>query len=257
MFSIPNLQRGGQPTGGENRLHGGGGGGHGRESRRERRPRLRMREQSQRRLRADAQQALGADEQAQQIEARLVLVRPASATHDVAVGQHNFQPQDVMARDAVFQAAWPPGVGGDVAAQTAILQAGGVGRIEQPARPRLRLEFAGQHARLDHRHEIALVDFQNAVHARHRQRDAPAHGHASADVPVTRAARRHGDLPLAREMHQPADILRRPREDDRLRRLAGEPLVAAVRGQVLNVLDDVRLGGVEPLAEFLGERHGC
>ena len=69
-----------------------------------------------------------------QIEAGLVLVRAAAEAHDRAVGEDDFQAEHVIAGDAVFQAARPAGVGGDVAADGTVRPAGGIGRIKQALR---------------------------------------------------------------------------------------------------------------------------
>ena len=102
-------------------------------------------------------------------------VRPPSAD-DVAVGQNDFEAEDVIARDAVFQAARAAGVGGDVAADEIVRAAGGVGRIKQVSvfrrRPEIvRVMTAGWTTAT----KSCGVDFQNAVHAFEREHDAAAH----------------------------------------------------------------------------------
>ena len=67
-----------------------------------------------------------------EVEAGLVLVGASAQADDVAAGQDDFQTEDKIAGDAVFEAARAAGVGGDVAADGAIGAAGGIGRIVEP-----------------------------------------------------------------------------------------------------------------------------
>ena len=76
----------------------------------------RERQQFQRRLGDDAEQAFGADEEPVQIKTGFVFVRAAAEPDDVAVGEHDFEAENELAGDAVFQTARAAGVGGDVAA---------------------------------------------------------------------------------------------------------------------------------------------
>ena len=130
---IRQLGGAGQKAGGKNRLQRADGGVHRIEADGEVRAERRERNQFQRRLGDDAEQAFRADEQPVQIEAGLVFVRAAAESDDRAVGQHDFQAEDVIAGDAVFEAARAAGVGGDVAADEIVRAAGGVGRIKQAA----------------------------------------------------------------------------------------------------------------------------
>src|SRR4030095_4190945 len=56
------------------------------------------------------------------------------------------------------------------------------------------------------------------------------HRRATANVAKTRATRRHGNLVFRSETQEPADLLRRLREDNGLGLVMSEPFVAAVRG---------------------------
>ena len=53
-------------------------------------------------------------------------VRPPSAD-DCAIGQNDFEAENVIASDAIFQAARAAGVGRDVAADEIMRAAGGIG----------------------------------------------------------------------------------------------------------------------------------
>ena len=84
----------------------------------------------------------------------------------------------------------------------------------------------------------------------------PARGHAAADVAVARAARRHGNTAFRAKSQQAGNILRRAREHDRFRRVAGEPFVARVRGERGRVVGDGRGVRFEQPAQF-GDERSC
>ena len=130
---IGQFQRAGQKAGGQNRLQRAHGGVHGTETDGEIGAERRQRNQFQRGFGDDAEQAFGADKEPVEIEAGLVFVRASAEADDGAVGQNDFEAEDVIAGDAVFQAARAAGVGGDVAADEIVRAAGGVGRIKQAA----------------------------------------------------------------------------------------------------------------------------
>ena len=194
---VGQLQRAGQKTGGENRVQRPHGGGHGGETDGEVGAEWRQRDQFQCGFGDDAEQSFGTDKQAVEVEAGLVFVRAAAEADDGAVGQDDFEAEDVIAGDAVFQAARAAGIGGDVAADEIVRAAGGVGRVKQAAPLDGFLKISGVHARLDDGDEIGGVDFPDAVHPFERKHDAAVHGHATADVTVAGAARSHGNLCVA------------------------------------------------------------
>ena len=80
-------------------------------------------QQAQGRLGDDPERALGADEEVRQVVAHDVLGVPAAGADDLAVGEHDLEAQDVVARDAVLHAAQAAGVLGEVAADRAGLEA--------------------------------------------------------------------------------------------------------------------------------------
>src|SRR5208283_712202 len=124
-------------------------------------------------------------------EAGFVFVGASAEALNCAVGEDDFQTEDIIAGDAVFQTARTAGVGGDVAADEVVRAAGGVGRIKEAAPLDPVLKMFGVHARLDDGDEIGGVDVLDAVHAFKRKHDAAAHGHAAANVAMARAARGH------------------------------------------------------------------
>ena len=94
----------------------------------------------------DPERALAADEDAGQVVAGRV-ARLAAEPHDLAVGQHDLEPEHVIRGDAVLQAVRPAGVLGDVAADRARLLARRIGRVVEPVgatpRERCRLTSPG------------------------------------------------------------------------------------------------------------------
>ena len=184
----------GQIPGGEDGLQRADGGVHRVEARRGSAERRKW-NQFQRRLGDDAEQAFRADKQPVQIEAGLVFVRAPAEPDDAAAGQNDFEAEDVIAGDAVFEAARAAGVGGDVAADEVVRAAGGVGRIKQAAPLDGLLKFFRVHPRLDDGDEIGGIDFADAVHAlqsRARCRRARARSRRRSRGPRRAASRESG-----------------------------------------------------------------
>ena len=103
----------------------------------ERAHRLRLRDHPQPDLRRHAERALGADERAEQVVAGPVELLAADL-HELAVGQHELEPGDVVGGEAVLEAVRAAGVLGHVAADRADDLARRVGRVEVVrARPRV------------------------------------------------------------------------------------------------------------------------
>ena len=136
----------------------------------------------------DAEKTLGSREKPDQVEAGFVFVGATAAGHHFAVRQHDRETKNVAAGHAVFQAARTTGVGGDVSAYAAILEAGGVRWIEEIFFAGSFLEFSCDDPRLNHGHEIACVDLNNPVHSIHAEHDAALHGGAAADIPIAGTA---------------------------------------------------------------------
>ena len=126
-----------------------------------------MRDEPQRGLGNDTQHPLAAHHEAHEVETRLVFVAAASGLHDGAICQHRLQTQHIVAGDAVFEAARTTCIGGDVSAQAALLEGGGVWRIKPPQFAHLILQMPGDDAGLDHRHTVFEGDLLDLVHARH------------------------------------------------------------------------------------------
>ena len=185
----------------------------------------RMREQTQRGLRHHAQQALGPREEADQIEAGFVFVGAPAATDNFPVRQNHSEPEHIIPRDAVFQAARTAGIRGDVPADAAVLQARGVGGIEQPLAPRGILQLPCDNTRLDHRHEVGSVYFEDALHAVEAKDDPASDRGAAAHIAIASAARRDRDACAVGFAQGESRFFRGAGENHQFRRAAGEPFV--------------------------------
>src|SRR5882724_12636121 len=191
---VRQFQRAWQKPGGENCLQPADGVAHGIETDGERDAKWRQWNQLQSGFRDDAKQTFRADEKAREIESGFVFMRAPTGADDCAIGENNFETENVIARDAVFQTTRAAGVGGDIAAEKIVRAAGRVGRIKEPAALAPFLKSRCDHGWLNDGDKIAHIDFQNAIHALGRKDNAAANGNAAADVAVTRATRRDGDF---------------------------------------------------------------
>ncbi len=114
----------------------------------------------------------GTDHEADQVEAGLVLVAARAGAEDGAVGQDRLESEHVGTGHPVLQAAWSPGIGGDVAAQRTLSEGGGIGWIVPADLPGGVLEVSGDDPRLNHRHPILRVELEDPVHPRQGEGDA-------------------------------------------------------------------------------------
>jgi len=116
-----------------------------------------------------------------------------------------------------FEAAQPAGVLRDVATEGALVQAGGVGRVVEPARHDGLVEVVGEHAGLDDGKQVVRVDLQDAVKLREVKHDAAARGDRATGE-VRRAASGNDGDPLAiRDHEHGGDLLDAARQNDTLR----------------------------------------
>ena len=111
----------------------------------------------------DAEGAFGADEEVLHRIPRDVLHAGVAEVGDTSVGQHDFESHDVIAGDAVFEAAEAAGVFGDVAADGADLHRTWVGRIEETVLIRRGIDGGGDYAALGADGEISGVDGEDLV----------------------------------------------------------------------------------------------
>ena len=119
----------------------------------------------------DAEQAFRADDHAEQVEPA-PFEWLAAQPDDLAVHQHQFDAQDIVGGQAVFQAVHPAGVLRHIAADGAGDLAGRIGRVvEAVAFHRLGDREVGD-ARLHHGDAVVVVDLEDAVELRHAEQDA-------------------------------------------------------------------------------------
>ena len=159
----------------------------------------------------------------------------------LAVGQHDLQAHDVIARDAVFEPAQAAGVLGHVAADGGDLHRAGIGRIEQPRGARGIGDRLRRGARLDQQGQVGAVQLQDLVHLRQAKHDAVRAGQAAAAQAGAGAARDDGCLGLVGQLQHAGDLLRGPGEHDAARHLLQR------RGAVEGVGDEVFLLGEDIL----------
>ena len=127
---VHHLDRGGQDAGGDDRGHRLAGRVGRPERRQVRGHRLGLAQDAQRDLRRDPERSLRADEGAEQV-GPVRIERLAAELDELAVGEHDGQPGDVVDREAVLEAVGAARVLGHVAADRADLLARGVGRVEE------------------------------------------------------------------------------------------------------------------------------
>ena len=117
----------------------------------------------------------------------------AGAQH-IAVGEHYFETDHVIARHAVFQTARAAGVRRDVSANGAVFHACGIRRIKQFFCARGRFQVRGKHTRFNDCDRISQVDFLDPIHSHEGKGDPAARRHASAHVTEAAAARCYGNF---------------------------------------------------------------
>ena len=181
----------------------------------------------------DAQRALRPDEQPLEVVPGHILDRPAAQMQHMAAGQHHIEPQNIVAGDAVFQTARAARVGRHVPADRALIDAGGIGRIEEAELLDRLLQIVGDDARLRHRQRVGGRDIQDPVHARHVQADRAGHRHRGASQPRRRAARHDRDAARVGDAQHSRHVLRRLRMHDDIRLRLQPRAVVGIRGQIL------------------------
>ena len=134
------------------------------------------------------QRALRADQQLHQVVAGHVLDQLAAHLHDLARGQDHLQAADIVLGRAILDRPRAARALGDVAADGAGVEAGRVGRVEEPLGLDRAVQVAGDDARLDGDHQVVLVDLQDAVHLFQGEDNAALHGHRTAAQAVARPA---------------------------------------------------------------------
>ena len=176
-----------------------------------------------------------ADDDADQIVAeRVGLAARATDLDDLAVGEHERHAEDVVDREAVFEAVRAAGVLGDVAADRAHALRAGIGRVViAVGRDRARdveVDHAGLHARdavgADRRRGSCVIRDRPIT-------TQPSLGSEPPESPVPAPRGTTGIAELTREPHARCDFFRRTGQHDDLRAHAiAEQPVALVRAQL-------------------------
>ena len=186
-----------------------------------------------------AEQPLGAGDRAEQIVA-LGVELLAAQTKDLAAHEHHLDAEQVVGREAVFEAVHAARILRDVAAD-------GAGDLAR--RIRRVVEAVGGHGRadgeigdsgLDHGAAVGGVDLEDAVEL------AEAHGHPvgegqrAARKPGAGAARHHLDAARTAKREDAAHLAGAARQDDDHRqRPIGAETIAFEGAQRARVVDDV------------------
>ena len=127
----------------------------------------------------DAECAFGADEDAEEIVAGSVESFSAEVD-ERAVGENDFEAEDVRGGETVFEAVGAAGVFGDVAADAADGLRGGIGGVEIALREDAGGDVEIDDAGLDDDAGVGEIDFEDAVHAREADDDAVFDGERAA-----------------------------------------------------------------------------
>ena len=164
----------------------------------------------------DAEGAFGADEDAGEIVAGSV--ESFSAEMDEgAVGENDFETEDVGGGETVFQAVRAAGVFGDVAADAADGLRGGIGGVEIAVREDAGGDVEIDDAGFDDDAGVGEIDFENAVHAGEADDDAVFDGERAAAKAGAGAARDEGNFFAMAEAEDGLDLCGGCGEKDGLR----------------------------------------
>ena len=195
--------------------------------------------------------------QSRPARSRAAISAPAPA-RPRAAAEHGFEAQEVIDRHAIEERVGAAGVGGHVAADGRGPLAGRVGgEVVAGAGQGLGKLQVG-HPRLDHRHAVAEIDLQHAIHPCQREHHAAAMGGAPPGQPRAGAAGDQRRVMLSAGLHGGDDMPRRAWENHNI---GGVPRdgqgVAIVDGQFRRGGEDIF--GPQAAAEFADQRakrHG-
>src|SRR5262249_29364638 len=125
---------------------------------------------AQGRPRGDAEFALRADHEPQQVVTRSIQMRATDLDH-LAVHQHHLQAEDIVGRHAILEAVRAARVHGDVAGERAGELARRVGRVKEAAVLYGVADAEVGDAHLHPRHAVHVIDLEYAAHARNADHD--------------------------------------------------------------------------------------
>ena len=168
--------------------------------------RARAREQLEHRRRDDAERAFGADEQVAQVVAGIVLLELAQIAHDPPVGQHHFEPEHQLARDAIGERAGAAGIGREIAADGAAALGAERERKQAPGLGRGALRVGEDDAGLAGHGVGGGIDLADAVEPLERQHDLAVVRGLAADQAGIAALRHDGRAGLVRELEDGGDF---------------------------------------------------
>ena len=154
------------------------------------------------------QRALAADDRADEVEAGRIFRRAAEA-HDLALGGDDFEAEDVVHGDAVFERVRAAGVGADVAADRARALARRIGGVVVAGAGEMAIERGVDDAGLDDGVAIAEIDFEDRLHPREHDDHAAADRRAAAGEARARPARHERHARGHAELDDAGDLLRR------------------------------------------------
>lgn len=206
--AVEELQRAGDDLGGDDVADGLRGGVHRAEGGDHRLLGGGLGDEFQQHLRHHAERAFAPDKEVFQRVAGHVFHALVTGEEDFAIGQNHFEAHDVVAGDAVFQAAQAAGVFRHVAADGGDLHRARVGRVEEADGRRRVCDGERGHARFDEHGEIRAVHFEDAVHPRGAHHDAIGRGQAAAAEARSGAARDDGGARGVGQLEDAHDLLR-------------------------------------------------
>ena len=206
---------------------------------------FRLLQDAHRNLGNDAQQALRAGNNAEEIVAAGIKMLAPDAD-DLAGHQHQLATEQVVGGHAVFEAVHAAGIFRHVAADGAGDLRRGIGRVvEAGLLDRLGHRQVG-HARLDHGHAVCEVDLANAIELGHAEKDAVLERQGTTRERGAGPARHHLDAFGVAERKHAAHLLRRLGQHHHHGELA-------IRSQAVGfVWPHLPLGGDHPLARHDG-----
>ena len=162
-------------------------------------------DQLQRDLRADAQNAFGADDQILQIHTSGVFHHVGGEVHDLAVGHDRLDTADIVTGDTVAHGAHTTGVRDDGAANGCSFFAG-IGRIEQTGLCGSGSHLGNEGAGLSRDGHVLSVHREDLVHLHQGQHNAAIFAVGAACKAGAGTAGNHGDVVLVGVLHDGGDF---------------------------------------------------
>ncbi len=160
----------------------------------------------------DAERALAADDDTEEVVSRGVS-HSASELRDPSVGGDECRREHMVRREAVLQAVRSAGVLRDVAADGADLLRRGIGRVEVPERPDRLADVEVGHAGLDRDLLVVEVDVEDRAHSCETHHHPVGRRERAAGEAGARAARNERDVRVDARTHNLGDGVGGERQD--------------------------------------------